>query len=79
MYYEINVSLNGRHYFATNARSITDSETAIRLSMDIKSRFPAKEGFKVTITYYPGHGYSADITNSEALVLIDTIEALSNK
>ena len=49
MYYEINVSLNGEHYFATSERSITNERTAKILAVDFNSRFPKKDGFLVTV------------------------------
>lgn len=39
MYYEINVSLNGSHYFATAERSLKDEREARILLSDIRSRF----------------------------------------
>lgn len=52
MYYEINVSHRGRHVFATAERSATTETSAIMLLNMLKERFPAKDGFEVTCTYY---------------------------
>lgn len=49
MYYEINVALNGRHYFATAERSLLHKEAALRAFWDLFDRFPANEGFLVTL------------------------------
>jgi len=51
MYYEINVAKNGRHYFATAERSLTDERSAKALWADIKQRFPESEGFNLSVSY----------------------------
>ena len=50
MYYEINVSLNGRHLFATAERSATNEREAKRLYNLFKEKFPEAEGYDITIT-----------------------------
>lgn len=52
MHYEINVSHNGRHLFATHARSITNTSDLQRVAPEIMARFPTSEGFEVTATHY---------------------------
>lgn len=47
MHYEINISLNGQHYFATNKRSITTKEKAKEIYNDLKSKFSEKVGIKL--------------------------------
>ena len=42
MYYEINVSKNGRHYFATAERSITSFTQAEGLYKIFKEKFPER-------------------------------------
>jgi hypothetical protein len=59
VYYEINVSLNGRHYFATHERSLTDSEKAVHAYWDLVDRFPKSQGFEVTMTQMKCVGYDA--------------------
>lgn len=49
MYYEINVSLNGKHYFATAERSLTDKETAVNMAIHFKFLFPEKDGYLVDL------------------------------
>lgn len=56
MYYELNVSLNGLHYFATAERSIASEENAKEMYYDFKKRFPEKDGFKITCTYWKQSG-----------------------
>lgn len=51
-YYEINVSLNGRHLFATDKRSIT-SERALKEVYEVfKKKFPMEEGFDILVSYW---------------------------
>jgi len=50
MWYEINVSKNGKHYFATHERSITTIKEAVEIRDRLKKALPEEEGFKFTIT-----------------------------
>ena len=56
MHYEINVSKDGRHYFATHERSLRQQSEAAKLFADFCLRFPKKEGFEITVTYYSSQG-----------------------
>lgn len=49
MNYEINVVRNGKHYFATHPRSLTDPNTIREVADDFRKRFPASEGFRVIV------------------------------
>lgn len=49
MYYTINVSLSGKHFFATSKRSLTDYNKAVEVYRELQNRFKASEGFSVTI------------------------------
>jgi hypothetical protein len=49
MYYEINISKNGVHYFATAERSLKDFDGAQRVAKDLQARFPKRDGFIVTL------------------------------
>ena len=51
MYYEINVSLGGRHFFATAERSVTTESKARAVFDELKARFPEAQGYKVTVSY----------------------------
>jgi hypothetical protein len=55
-HYEINVSHKGRHLFATAERSAVDENHARMLVNIISEKFPAKEGFAVTCTYWQVSG-----------------------
>jgi hypothetical protein len=50
MWYEINVSKDGKHYFATHERSITTISLAVEIRDRLKQAMPEEEGFKFTIT-----------------------------
>ena len=56
MYYEINVSLNGRHFFATAERSVTDRHKLKEVYNTFKEKFPEEEGYKITVTYWKKYG-----------------------
>ncbi len=49
MYYEINVSKDGVHLFATAERSIPTASWARKVLEYICEKFPESEGFSVTI------------------------------
>ena len=52
MHYEINVSLNKKHFFGTHERSIR-SESKLKLIVDLfKQKFPESEGYEVSATYH---------------------------
>ncbi len=61
MYYEINVSKNGRHYFATAERSITSLTQAEGLYMVFKEKFPENEGYKIDVTRWEKVGHPIKI------------------
>lgn len=42
-YFEINVSLNGRHYFATHPRSIQYQSDLVKICADFEKRFPVHD------------------------------------
>ncbi len=50
MHYEINVSLNGQHFFATHARSLTRSSQMVRVYETFLEKFPKSQGFEVEVT-----------------------------
>ena len=62
MYYEINIALNGQHFFATNERSLTSCGQARAVYDEFKKRFLEKDGFKISVTL---------VTVSSELVEID--------
>lgn len=50
MHYEINISLKGKHFFATHKRSITNTNQLKEIYNILKLKFPENEGYKITIT-----------------------------
>lgn len=52
MYYEINVSLNGRHLFATAERSITSRIQMEKMYELFLEKFPESEGYKLSVVKY---------------------------
>jgi hypothetical protein len=56
MHFEINVSKDGRHYFATAERSLTYREQADKVYADFCKRFPLTEGFRVSMVLYQNVG-----------------------
>ncbi len=66
MGYEINVSQNGRHLFATHERSMSNKllEQALDMMHLMCDKFPESEGYKVTMTECAT--YRKDITPQEA-------------
>lgn len=50
MYYEINVSLNGKHLFATAERSITDIHKVNTVYKLFAEKFPEAEGYEIRVT-----------------------------
>lgn len=56
MHYEINVSLDGQHLFGTHERSLTDETKAKRVYALFCHKFPAKDGYGVTLTKYETTG-----------------------
>lgn len=50
MYYEINVTLNGKHLFATTERSITTQAKLDEMYKLFSEKFPESEGYKLDVT-----------------------------
>jgi len=59
-HYEFNVSMNGKHLFATHERSARDEFSAKKISTELNKRFPAEEGFIVTCTLWEGAGHKVE-------------------
>ena len=61
MNYEINISLNGTHFFATHERSITSKLALEKVYPVLKEKFPEEEGYKISITLWETIGKSVDV------------------
>ena len=56
MYYEFNVSLNGRHFFATHERSVTTETEAEAMNKVLTEKFTEAEGYSVSCTQWSKQG-----------------------
>lgn len=56
MWYEINVSKNGKHFFATHERSIQEQTKLIEVLKEFKHCFRSEEGFKITVNKWKSTG-----------------------
>ncbi len=65
MYFEVNVSRNGYHLFATSPRSIQTVSTLRDTYAEIHKRFPESENFKVTVTEWKQEGQGIDMAGFE--------------
>ena len=63
---EFNISLNGKHFFATHKRSCTNSTEADAVKKVLLEKFPQAEGYKVTASLNPERGYSIDLEKDMA-------------
>lgn len=61
MYYEINVSLNGKHLFATAERSIVNTWHLQKVYNLFKEKFPAEEGYQITVTEWVKGGKTVNM------------------
>ena len=60
MWYEINVSKDGKHYFATDERSIPTIKAAVEIRDRLKKALTEEEGFEFTITQWQKSGIELD-------------------
>lgn len=65
MYYEINVSLNGKHFFATDKRSITNERALKEVYKVFKEKFPIKEGYDILVSHYETVGKFVDMEKED--------------
>lgn len=62
-HYEVNVSLNGRHLFATADRSCINAVELENVLDVFVKKFPKSEGFKISYTKITCEGKDIDIRN----------------
>lgn len=60
MYYEINVSLNEKHFFATDKRSITTKSQMEKVYKIFKEKFPLSEGYEILVSKMETRGTFVD-------------------
>jgi hypothetical protein len=56
MSFEINISKNGKHYFATAERSLTTLGEATKVYNELKGFYPESQGFKLSMTKWEKRG-----------------------
>lgn len=61
MYYEINVTLNGKHFFATAERSITNRWDLNNKLKIFINKFPKEEGYEISVTKWEKVGVTVNI------------------
>ena len=64
-YFEINVSLNGLHFFATAERSLTTRSQMQRAFDIFAEKFPISEGYEITITEWDAKGRQVRLPRRE--------------
>lgn len=64
MYYEINVSKNGQHLFATAERSVTNNLKAKEVYNLFKEKFPESEGYEISVTRWEKVGKPIDMNEA---------------
>ena len=67
MSYEINISKNGKHYFATAERSLTALGGATKLYNELKEFYPESQGFKISLTKWETKGKEIKIDGTPEL------------
>ena len=55
-HYEINITQGGKHFFATAPRSCANRTDLIKVMNVLKEKFPSKEGYEITVTYWQPRG-----------------------
>lgn len=65
MYYEINVAKNGRHFFATDKRSITNKQALKEVYKVFKEKFPTEEGYDMIVSCVETVGKHIDMEQEE--------------
>ena len=56
-YFEINISLNGKHYFATAPRSGRYEDETKALYETFLEKFPPEQGYEITVTSWQAAGH----------------------
>ena len=67
MYYEINVALHGKHFFATDKRSITTERALKEVYRVIKEKFPVEEGYDILVSQTETTGKYIDMEQEFSL------------
>ena len=65
MYYEINVAKDGKHFFATDKRSITNKNALKSVYQVFKEKFPPEEGYDMLVSCIEIEGKFVDMEKEE--------------
>lgn len=76
MYYEINISKNGKHFFATAKRSITTTDKLKTVYDALSTAFPECE---LTVTKYEKTGTVFNLGKMSRKDIIDSIKTIVNQ
>lgn len=60
-HFEINVSLNGKHFFATHMRSCRTEGEKDRVLNVLKEKFPTSEGYLISVTKWVIRGQQEEV------------------
>ena len=67
MYYEINIAKDGRHFFATDKRSITTERALKEVYSILKEKFPVEEGYIILVSCMKTTGRYIDMEEEFSL------------
>ena len=67
MSFEINISKNGKHYFATAERSLITLGEATKVYNELKEFYPESQGFKLSMTKWEKRGKEIKIDGTAEL------------
>lgn len=65
MFYEINVAKDGKHFFATDKRSITNERALKEVYTEFKKKFPPEEGYDMLVSAIETQGKFLDMEKEE--------------
>jgi hypothetical protein len=74
MYYEINVSKNGKHFFATHERSITTKEQLIEALDCFMVKFPTEEGYELRLSHHIQSSKGCKVPTDELTLRNDIVD-----
>lgn len=63
MYYEINVSLNGVHFFATAPRSLTTLSHCTRVYDELRQALTPEKGYEIMVRQWDTVGTRVDMSD----------------
>lgn len=65
LFYQINVSLNGQHFFETDINSIPNKTTMEKVYKVFKEKFPIEEGYDILVWDKVGKFIDMEYLNKE--------------